>query len=77
MTVLLVTHDIDESVYVGDRVVVLAPGPGRVRADLPVHLPAERDRIATRRLPEFTELRSEVGRSVRGATAPEAGSPGG
>ncbi|MFE4058740.1 ABC transporter ATP-binding protein [Streptomyces sp. NPDC059096] len=77
MTVLLVTHDIDESVYVGDRVVVLAPGPGRVRADLPVRLPARRDQIATRRLPEFTELRSEVGRSVRGSAAPEGGSPGG
>ncbi len=33
ITILLVTHDIDESVYVGDRVVVLTPGPGRVRAD--------------------------------------------
>ena len=39
ITILLVTHDIDESVYVGDRVVVLTPGPGRVRADLPVNLP--------------------------------------
>ncbi|MFG3256787.1 ABC transporter ATP-binding protein [Streptomyces sp. NPDC048172] len=65
MTVLFVTHDIDESVYVGDRVVVLAPGPGRVHADLPVGLPAERDQIGTRGLPAFTELRTEVGRAVR------------
>ncbi|RDG36905.1 ABC transporter ATP-binding protein [Streptomyces corynorhini] len=71
MTVLLVTHDIDESVYVGDRVVVLAPRPGPVHADLPVRLPAERDQIATRRLPEFIELRSEVGRAVRLGAAPE------
>ena len=34
ITILLVTHDIDESVYVGDRVIVLTPGPGRVRAEL-------------------------------------------
>ncbi|MBA6440377.1 ABC transporter ATP-binding protein [Streptomyces sp. GMR22] len=71
MTILLVTHDIDESVYVADRVVVLAAGPGRVRADLPVTLPAERDQIATRGLPEFIALRTEVGRAVRqGAAAP-------
>ena len=67
-TILLVTHDIDESVYVGDRVVVLSAGPGRVQADLDVALPAERDQIATRQLPSFVALRAEVGRAVR--TAP-------
>src|SRR4051794_3987584 len=36
MTILLVTHDIDESVYVGDRVAVLSGAPGTVIADLPV-----------------------------------------
>lgn len=48
MTILLVTHDIDESVYVGDRVVVLNRSPARVHADLPVGLPATRDQIETR-----------------------------
>jgi NitT/TauT family transport system ATP-binding protein len=66
MTILLVTHDIDESVYVGDRVVVLSPGPGRVRADLRVELPSPRDQISTRELPAFVRLRAEVGRLVRG-----------
>ncbi|MER8010030.1 ABC transporter ATP-binding protein [Streptomyces sp. NPDC094149] len=67
-TILLVTHDIDESVYVGDRVVVLSPGPGaRVVLDLPVQLPGRRDQIGTRGLPEFVALRSRVGRAVRGA----------
>ncbi|WP_116020993.1 ABC transporter ATP-binding protein [Thermomonospora umbrina] len=67
MTILLVTHDIDESVYVGDRVVVLGSSPGHVRADLPVDLPGPRDQISTRELPEFVRLRAEVGRLVRGA----------
>ena len=66
ITILLVTHDIDESVYVGDRVVVLTRGPGRVRADLPVDLPAPRDQISTRELPAFVHLRASVGRLVRG-----------
>ena len=70
ITILLVTHDIDESVYVGDRVVVLTRGPGRVRADLPVDLPAPRDQISTRELPAFVHLRASVGRLVRGQEAP-------
>ncbi|QDQ11596.1 ABC transporter ATP-binding protein [Streptomyces spectabilis] len=65
MTILLVTHDIDESVYVGDRVVVLTGAPGRVHSELRVELPGPRDQIATRGLPEFVKLRAEVGRAVR------------
>jgi NitT/TauT family transport system ATP-binding protein len=72
MTILMVTHDIDESVYAGDRVVVLTPGPGRVRADLPVGLPAPRDQITTKELPAFVRLRTEVSRLVRG----QEGRPG-
>jgi NitT/TauT family transport system ATP-binding protein len=60
-----VTHDIDESVYVGDRVAVLSRAPGTVIADLPVDLPVERDQITTRELREFVRLRAEVGRLVR------------
>jgi len=65
ITTLVVTHDIDESVYLGDRVIVLTPGPGRVRDDLPVALPAPRDQIETKELPEFVRLRTEVSRLVR------------
>jgi NitT/TauT family transport system ATP-binding protein len=69
ITILLVTHDIDESVYTGDRVIVLTAGPGRVRADLPVSLPEPRDQISTKELPEFVRLRTEVSRLVRGRDA--------
>jgi NitT/TauT family transport system ATP-binding protein len=65
ITILLVTHDIDESVYTGDRVVVLTPSPGTVRADLPVLLPAPRDQTTTKELPEFVRLRTEVSRLIR------------
>ena len=76
VTILLVTHDIDESVYLGDRVVVLTPGPGRVRADLAVDLPAPRNQISTRELPAFVHLRASVGRLVRGQEVPAPGSAG-
>ncbi|NEB77182.1 ABC transporter ATP-binding protein, partial [Streptomyces sp. SID14478] len=69
-TIVFVTHDIDESVYVGDRVVVLSAGPSsRVARDLPVELPLKRDQIATRSLPEFVALRAQVGRAVRALPA--------
>jgi NitT/TauT family transport system ATP-binding protein len=69
MTIMLVTHDIDESVYVSDRILVMGREPGRLIGDLAVGLPAERDRIETRELPEFVNLRSEVGRLVRDGAA--------
>ena len=72
MTILLVTHDIDESVYVSDRILVMGRAPGRLIGDLAVDLPAQRDRIETRELPEFVHLRSEVGRLVRDAATPAA-----
>jgi NitT/TauT family transport system ATP-binding protein len=65
-TTVLVTHDIDESVYVGDRVVVLSPGPAaHIVLDLPVELPDARDQIATRGSDAFVALRAKVGRAVR------------
>jgi NitT/TauT family transport system ATP-binding protein len=57
-------------------VVVLTPGPGRVRADLAVDLPAPRDQISTRELPAFVHLRASVGRLVRGQEVPAPGSAG-
>jgi NitT/TauT family transport system ATP-binding protein len=66
ITTLLVTHDIDESVYTGDRVIVLTPSPGRIRAELPVDLPRPRDQIGTKELRAFAHLRTEVSRLVRG-----------
>jgi NitT/TauT family transport system ATP-binding protein len=73
ITILLVTHDIDESVYTGDRVLVLTRGPGRVVADVLVGLPAPRDQIATKELREFARLRAEVSRLVRASKLPEPG----
>jgi NitT/TauT family transport system ATP-binding protein len=77
ITILLVTHDIDESVYTGDRVLVLSRGPGRIVAEVPVDLPGPRDQIATKELPEFARLRAEVSRLVRASKQPEPADPPG
>jgi NitT/TauT family transport system ATP-binding protein len=63
-TVLMVTHDVEEAVFLGQRVVVLACDPGRLAADLPVELPADRD-LSAKRLPEFLALRARVEDQVR------------
>ena len=60
VTVLFVTHDIDESVYLGERVIILSSSPTIVQEDLVIDLPAERDQLNTRALPRFTELRHHV-----------------
>ena len=58
ITILFVTHDIDESVYLSDRVVVLTHAPTEVKEVVPVDLPRPRDQIATKELPEFARLRA-------------------
>lgn len=65
MTVLFVTHDIDEAVYLGDRVVVLGPAPTSVRESVAVDLPSPRDQIATKELPAFAQLRAHVYRQIK------------
>ena len=60
VTVLFVTHDIDESVYLGERVIILSSSPTVVQEDIVIDLPVERDQLETRSLPRFTELRHHV-----------------
>jgi NitT/TauT family transport system ATP-binding protein len=69
VTVLFVTHDIDEAVYMGDRVVILTPRPSRVQEVLEVDLPRPRDQVETKELPEFAHLRAHVYRAIKGAHA--------
>ncbi len=60
VTVLFITHDIDEAVYLGTRVIVLSAAPARIRADLPIDLPVDRDQLAIRASPRFAALRTKV-----------------
>ena len=67
VTVLFVTHDIDESVYLGERVLVLSHSPTVVQEDLKIDLPDERDQLTTRSLTRFTELRGHVYEQIQRA----------
>ena len=67
VTVLFVTHDIDESVYLGERVLMLSSSPTVVQQDLAIDLPAERDQLTTRAMPRFTELRTHVYEQIQRA----------
>ncbi|MFI6744667.1 ABC transporter ATP-binding protein [Actinomadura luteofluorescens] len=67
MTVLFVTHDIEEAVYLGQRVLVLSAAPTVIMDDVPIDLPAEREQLATRSDPRFAELRAHVYSQVQRA----------
>jgi sulfonate transport system ATP-binding protein len=56
ITMILVTHDVDEAVFLGDRVVVMQPNPGRIRRILDIDLPRPRNRSDSR----FIALRDDV-----------------
>jgi NitT/TauT family transport system ATP-binding protein len=56
-TTLFVTHDLDEAIYLGDRVFALEANPGRLAEIIDVDLPRPRDQLVTREQPEFLRLR--------------------
>jgi ABC-type nitrate/sulfonate/bicarbonate transport system ATPase subunit len=63
-TVLLVTHDITEAIYMADRVVIMAGHPGQIREIVEVALPRPRS-FAVQSLPEFVRLREQITAMVR------------
>jgi NitT/TauT family transport system ATP-binding protein len=67
ITVLFVTHDIDEAVYLGQRVLILSSSPTVVQEQLKIDLPDERDQLHTRVAPRFAELRTHVYEQIQAA----------
>ena len=65
VTMILVTHDVDEAVYLGDRVIVMEPRPGRIRRSFTVDVPHPRDR----RDPALKAINDEVRGEILGAEA--------
>jgi len=71
ITMILVTHDVEEAIYLGDKVVVMEPRPGRIRRIVPVDLAHPRERAAT----AFAEVKQEVLKEFSGDSASLAEPP--
>ncbi|MGH8876152.1 MAG: ABC transporter ATP-binding protein [Stackebrandtia sp.] len=67
VTVVFITHDIDEAVYLGQRVLVLSAPPTRINEDIVIDLPADRDQLTTRADPQFIALRTRIHKHIRQA----------
>jgi NitT/TauT family transport system ATP-binding protein len=63
-TVLFVTHDIEEAIFVAGRVVVMSARPGRIKADVPVPLPHPRH-YTVKTTPEFSTLKARLTEEIR------------
>jgi NitT/TauT family transport system ATP-binding protein len=61
---VFITHDIEEAVYLGDRVAVLNGSPGRIEDVISIELPNPRDQIVTRALPEFLSYRYRLHKAI-------------
>jgi NitT/TauT family transport system ATP-binding protein len=66
-TVVFVTHDVDEAVYLSDRVLVLSGSPARVTTELDVDLSSPRDQVATKEDPKYLRIRHSVYETLKGA----------
>jgi NitT/TauT family transport system ATP-binding protein len=64
ITVLFVTHDVDEAVLLSSRIISLGRAGAGIMEDVPINLPQPRDQIATRADPKFTELRQKLFASI-------------
>lgn len=65
-TVLLVTHDIDEAVYMADRVIVLSKSPATIQQIVPIPLDRPREQVKSKGTPEFGELRTRIYKLIAG-----------
>jgi NitT/TauT family transport system ATP-binding protein len=64
-SIVFITHDIDEAVYLGDRIAVLIGSPGRIAQTFEIALPKPRDQILTRQSEQFLHHRYAVHQAIR------------
>jgi NitT/TauT family transport system ATP-binding protein len=68
-TVVFITHDVEEAVYLSDRVMVINGSPGQIVHEVRSELPRPRDQISTRDLPGYHEMRHELAKALRDGRA--------
>ncbi len=63
-TVVFITHDLDEAIYLSDRVIVLAGSPGAVALTVDLEIPRPRDQLTTRETPDYLRVRHLLGETL-------------
>ena len=63
-SIIFITHDIEEAVYLGDRIGVITGSPGRINRTFTIDLPKPRDQITTRQMPAFLDFRYQVHQAI-------------
>ena len=66
-TIVFITHDLDEAIYLSDRVLVVSGNPGAVTLSVATELPRPRDQFDTRESARYLQVRNLLGRALRGA----------
>jgi NitT/TauT family transport system ATP-binding protein len=64
-TVVFITHDLDEAIYLSDRVLVMAGSPSTITLCVDTEIPRPRDQLATRELPRYLQVRHQLGQTLR------------
>lgn len=72
LTIIFVTHDVEEAVYLSTRALVMSPRPGRIVDDIPIGIPHPRKQLSTRERPDFLEFRRRIFRATFGEVAEES-----
>jgi NitT/TauT family transport system ATP-binding protein len=69
-TILFITHDIEEAIYLSDRILLLSQRPSRIVEELPIDFARPRNQISTRAQPAFMEIRNRIYQRIRNESAP-------
>jgi NitT/TauT family transport system ATP-binding protein len=64
VTVLMITHDVEEAIYLSQRIYVLSSHPGRIESEIPICLPEHRT-LDIKLTPEFVEIKRQVLQAIR------------
>lgn len=65
-TIVVITHDLEEAIYLGDSVYLISGAPGEISNEMPTGLPRERDQVITREQSRYLEVRHELMEALRG-----------
>jgi NitT/TauT family transport system ATP-binding protein len=68
-TILFITHDIEEAVYLSDRILLLSQRPSRIIEELPIDFARPRNQVITRSQPRFMEIRNCIYQRIRNESA--------